>query len=222
MKDLTVYLADDHAILREGLKHILEGAGYLKIVGEAGDGQQAILEIEQMNPDLVILDISLPKMTGIEMSRRLRKYRPDIKILILSRHDNEEYIEQLLKIGIHAYVLKDDAGDDLLRAIEAISRNQTYLSSGITARVVAGFASDATDKMETNDDSSRIFDVLTNREREILKLIAEGHSTEQIAKSLWISPSTVKVHRQNIMKKLDLHKVADLVKYAIRAGLVET
>lgn len=218
MKELKTYLVDDHAILREGLRHILTQIPQCKIVGESGDGAQALLDIEQLKPDLVLLDISLPTMSGIEIARRLRRYYPEMKIIVLSRHDNEEYVRQLLQYGIHGYVLKDDAGNDLIRAVTAVQNAETYLSPRITKHLVL----DLDEKRKRKPEIEGQFEVLTNREREILKLIAEGKSSEAIAKALWISARTVKVHRQNIMKKLDVHKVTDLVKYAIKAGLIET
>lgn len=210
-KKLRVFLADDHAIMREGLRHILNAVDFLEVVGEAGDGGEALESIEAMKPDMVILDISMPTVTGVEIARKLRRYHPSIKVIVLSRYDNQEYVQQLLKYGIHGYVLKDDAGQDLLRAIEAVRKDETYLSPRITKHLMA----------DVGGETSGQFTRLTNREREVLKHIAEGRSTDEIAKILWISPRTVKIHRQNIMKKLDLHKVADLVKYAIKAGLVE-
>lgn len=219
-KIMRIFLADDHAILREGLRHILNSTGNFEVVGEAGDGREALEQIERLKPDMVILDISMPGMTGVEIARRLRRYYPEMKIIMLSRHDNEEYVEQLFKYGIHGFVLKDDAGKDLLRAIEAVQREETYLSPRITKQLMSGLAEGAkptAPPSATADSFSR----LTNREREVLKLVAEGKNNEEIAKELWISPRTVKIHRQNIMNKLDLHKVADLVKYAIRAGIVE-
>lgn len=216
MDSYRIYLVDDHSIMREGLKHILTTRDDLEVIGESGDGRKALTEIDSLKPDLVLLDISLPSMSGVEIARELKKYNPETSILILSRHDNEEYVEQLLKTGIHGYVLKDDAGEDLLRAVDAIRKGETYLSSRITSRLMAGFTHN---KKEEGQQS--IFQTLTPREREVLQLVAEGLSTEQIATQLRISPRTAKVHRQNIMKKLDLHKVADLVKYAIRTGLVE-
>lgn len=217
MKKFRIYLADDHAILREGLKYILINNTPCEVVGEAGDGQTAMEEIEVLKPDIVILDISMPNLTGIEVTRRLRKYHPEMKVVILSRHDNEEYVEQLLKYGIHGFVLKDEAGNDLVRAVEAVIKDEVYLSPRITRNLM----SDIKNPGERKSESSGQFTLLTNREREILKLIAEGKSNEEVARLLWISPRTVKVHRANLMKKLDVHRVADLVKYALKAGLIE-
>ncbi len=218
-KPVRIFLADDHTILREGLKHILTTLPDCEVVGEAGDGQQALEAIEQLKPDIAVMDISMPVTTGIEVTRKLRRYHPDIKIIVLSRHDNEEYVYQLLKYGIHGYIVKEEAGDDLLRAVEAVLKGETYLSPRIAKKVMSDFR--AGGRKDNDAPIAQQFSVLTNREREILKLIAEGMSNEEIAKALWISPRTAKVHRANIMKKLDVHKVADLVKYAIKAGLVE-
>ena len=215
-KQTRVYLADDHRILREGLRHILSEISGCEVVGEAGDGRQALQEIEEIKPDVAVLDISMPNLTGIEISRQLRRYHPEIKIIILSRHDNEEYIEQLLKHGVDGYVLKDDAGDDLLRAVEAVVKGEKYLSPRIASKVMRDLQRPA-----RNPAADSPFVLLTNREREILKLIAEGKTNEEIARALWISPRTAKAHRANIMKKLDVHKVTELVRYAIRSGLVE-
>lgn len=213
---VTFYLVDDHAILREGLKHILMTIPEHSIVGESGDGGVALEEIDRLKPDVILLDISLPTVSGIEITRKVRKYHPNTLIIILSRHDNEEYISQLLKYGIHGFVLKDDAGNDLLRAVEAVLKGEKYLSPRIAMRLMGGF--EAGGKKITADDQ---FTLLTNREREILKLIAEGLSNDKIATTLWISSRTVKVHRQNIMNKLKVKKVTDLVKYAIKSGIIE-
>lgn len=219
MKTLII---DDHAILREGLKLILHQVQDLEIIGEAGDGKTALEKIEQTKPNLILLDISLPEMSGVEVARNVRKNYPDIKIIILSRHDNEEYIQQLLKLGIHAYVLKDDAGDDLIRAIEAVKQNERYLSPRITTRIVTNLEQQGRRKRTIPEsEEGKLFSILTHRERQILKHIGEGKSNEEIAKELQIALRTVKVHRQNIMKKLDIHNVAELVKFAIKSGIVE-
>lgn len=213
MKDLRVYLVDDHTILREGLRLILSQAPGVQIVGEQGDGRAAMEEIDQLKPDLVVLDISLPSLSGVEIARQIRKFHPEMKILVLSRHDNQEYVEQLLKYGVQGYILKEEAGSDLLKALEVIRKGENYLSPRITRHLVTG--------MERRKNANDPFEILTNREREVLKLVAEGKSNEKIAQALWISAKTVKVHRANIMRKLDIHKVADLVKYAIKAGIIE-
>ncbi len=213
-KKIRIYLADDHRILREGLKMILKTHSPFEIIGEAGEGVKALEEIETLKPDLAILDISMPGMTGIEVSRHILKKDKRIKIIILSRHDNEEYVKQTLKYGVHGYVLKDDAGEDLLQAVESVMGGKTYLSPRISSRFADNHELPSSSKTEALPE-------LTNREREIVKLIAEGNSNEQIAKVLHISPSTAKAHRANTMKKLGLHKAADIVKYAIKEGILE-
>lgn len=215
---MKVYLADDHTILRQGLKLILAESDDMEIIGESGDGREALEEIERLHPDLAILDISLPSTTGIEIARQIHKYHPEIKVIILSRHDNPEYVQELLRFGISGYVLKDEAGDDLLRAIEAAKSGETYLSPRITKDLLSEMQGSPKRDKEAESFS---YPQLSHREKEISKLLAEGHSNEEVAKALWISPSTVKVHRQNIMKKLNIHKMADLVKYAIKTGLIE-
>jgi DNA-binding NarL/FixJ family response regulator len=218
---MKIFLVDDHVILREGLKLILKQIPEIEIIGESGDGVDALEKIERLKPDLVVLDISLPGMTGIEIVRNLRKYNSSTKIIILSRHDNEEYIQQVLKMGIQAYVLKDDAGDDLIRAIEAVKKEERYLSPRITSKLLSNFENQGKRTNNNSSPESELFSVLTNRERQILKLLGEGKSNEEISRQLWIALRTVKVHRQNIMKKLNIHNVAELVKYAIKAGIVE-
>jgi DNA-binding NarL/FixJ family response regulator len=194
---------------------ILKTQASFEIIGESGDGVNALEEIENLKPDLAILDISMPGMTGIEICRNILKKDKRIRIIILSRHDNEEYVKKALKYGVHGYVLKDDAGDDLLKAVDSVLIGKSYLSPRISNRLV-----DTQDL--TRRESEVNLTVLTNREREIVKLVAEGNSNEKIAKILHISPSTAKGHRANVMKKLNLHKAADLVKYAIKEGILES
>lgn len=215
MNRTKIYLADDHAILRDGLKHILSGEGGMVVVGEAGDGKTAYEEIERIKPDVAVLDVSMPVLTGLEVARLLRKYNNEIKIIILSRHDNEEYIQEALKNGINGYILKDNAGDDLIRAIHEVLKGNVYLSPRIVTMLTRGIVTN-----EKNDKNVRD-GILSHREKEVLKLVAEGTQSSEIASLLRISVKTVKVHRLNIMNKLDIHNVTDLVKYAIKNGLIE-
>ncbi|PKL17442.1 MAG: DNA-binding response regulator [Spirochaetae bacterium HGW-Spirochaetae-5] len=217
--EVKLFLADDHTIFREGLKLIIEDVPHYNVIGEAGDGKEALDLIEKLKPDMAILDISMPTMSGIDIVRYLKRYSPDIKIIILSRHDNEEYVKELLKTGINGYVLKDDAGDDLLRAIDAVLKNSIYLSPGVAAKVVSDYVQMEKAGSEKGEESQ--FKLLTGREREVLKLIAEGKSGHEIAECLRISPRTAKVHRANIMKKLDVHKSSELVIYAIKNNMIE-
>lgn len=219
MNKTKIFLADDHAILREGLRYILGSVTGYEVVGESGDGREALGMIEKLKPDIAIIDISMPGMTGVEIARQVKKYTRTVRIIILSRHDNEEYVNELLKLGVNGYVLKDNAGDDLLRAVAEVSKGNIYLSPRITRKIVTDYLSPNVREASGRPDSQ--FTALSTREREILKLIAEGRSNAEIASTLWISDKTVKVHRSNIMKKLGIHKVADLVKYAVKSGLVE-
>ncbi len=217
--EVRLFLADDHTILREGLKLIIEDVPHYTVVGEAGDGKEALDMIEKLNPHIAILDISMPTMSGIDVARYMKKYVPESKIIILSRHDNEEYVKELLKTGVNGYVLKDDAGDDLLRAIDAVLKDNVYLSPGVAAKVVSDYVS--MEQGGSEEGSGSQFELLTGREREVLKLIAEGKSGMDIAECLRISPRTVKVHRANVMKKLGVHKSSELVIYAVRNNMIE-
>jgi DNA-binding NarL/FixJ family response regulator len=219
MKRIRIFIADDHAILREGLVYFLQKIPQYEVVGESADGRDALERIEQLKPDIAILDISMPSMTGVEVTRQLKKYHPEIKVIILSQHDNEEYIRQALKSGVLGYLLKENSGKDLLRAVEEVMKNNVFLSPGIAKKVVTGFSDEHGFTHESGD--SHPFNELSPRELEILKLIAEGKSNIQIGSMLFISDKTVNVHRANIMKKLNIHKIADLVKYAFKNGLVE-
>lgn len=220
MKDnVSLFLADDHTMFREGLKLIIEDVPQYRVTGESGDGKETLELIEKLRPDVVILDISIPTMSGIEVARYLKKYVPGIKIIILSRHDNEEYVKELFKTGVGGYVLKDDAGDDLLRAIDAVMKNTVFLSPGVATKVVLDYVGLEKNRQHNTGDSQ--FMLLTGREREVLKLIAEGKSGIEIAEYLRISPFTVKVHRASIMKKLNVHKSSELVVYAIKNNIIE-
>jgi len=223
MDQYKIFLADDHAIVREGIRLILSSEEHLNIIGESADGKETIELVEEMQPDILILDISMPTMSGIEVSRHIRKYVPDTKIIILSRHDNEAYITQLLEYGIQGYILKDDAGDDLIKGIDEVMKGNVYLSPKIATSVVADYLSmKRSDRTEDDQENSPSpFDSLTAREREVLKLIAEGNDNNSVSTILHISPKTVKTHRANIMNKLEIHKVNDLVAYAIKNGYIE-
>lgn len=219
MNKIRVFLADNHLLLREGLKHILREETLIEIAGEADDGIEAIEKIEKLKPDISILDISMPKMTGLDAARNLLKYNKERKIIILTRHDNEEYVRQAINYGVRGYVLKDSAGDDLIKAIKDVMKGNIYLSPKVlTSMVRTEFVSQITVKNQPEENSNKI---LTNREKEVLKLVAEGRSSNEIASLLRISSKTVKVHRLNLMTKLDIHNIPELVKYAIKCELTD-
>jgi len=219
MKKIRIYIADDHAILRDGLKMILLRNDKFEIAGEAGDGKTALEEIEKLKPDIVILDISMPVMTGLEVTRQIKKYNNKIKVIVLSRHDNEIHIKQALQNGANGYILKDYAADELIRAITEVMNENIYLSPNLLTSILANNASFLSTKplKKINYEEN----VLSNREKQILKLICENNTNKDIALILRISEQTVKGHRATIMKKLDIHKSTELVKYAIKNGLIE-
>ena len=215
-KRRNVLLVEDHTIVRQGLKRLLEERG-ISVVGEAGDGYQAVRVAKEKHPDIVIMDISLPKLGGIDATRRIKKELPATKVLMLTIHSEENYIFKSLDAGASGYLLKDTVADELVNAIEVVERGDIFVSSSIPRRVVDEYR-EMVRKGKRIDEFSK----LTNREREILKLISEGYTSKQIAEMLFISVKTVDNHRANIMNKLDIHDTAGLVRYAIRIGLVDS
>lgn len=223
MKKITIFLADDHQILREGLKLILSKNENLQVIGESADGRDALEKIEKLNPDIAILDISLPSMLGIEIAHSLKKYQPGIKIIILTQHSNSEYIQEAIRLGVEGYILKNNASEELIKAIEKVIEGNNYISPEVTTQIFSDFRKNqkntTTAPSDTYLDSQ--FSRLTPREREILKLIAEGKKNKEIASLLFISDQTVKVHRSNIMKKLHFNNLSELIKYAIANRLID-
>lgn len=220
MERVRIYLADDHTILREGLKLILQGDPNFQIIGEAGDGKEALEEIEALNPDVAVVDISMPTIDGIEITRQLKKYRPDIKIIILTKHDTEEIVHELLRLGINAYVLKEDAGKDMIGAVKEALAGNIYLSPRILQHIIHDYYT-GKQTIESLTEKGTRFSTITPRERQVLKMIAEGKSNREIGRLLRISETTVKGHRNSIMRKLGIHKSTDLIKYAVKQGLIE-
>jgi len=215
-KTRNVLLVEDHTIVRQGLKRLLEERG-INVVGEAGDGYQAVRVAKEKHPDIVIMDISLPKLGGIDATRRIKKELPGTKVLMLTIHSEENYIFKSLDAGASGYLLKDTVADELVNAIEVVERGEIFVSSSIPHRVVDEYR-----EMVRKGKKIDEFSKLTNREREVLKLISEGYTSRQIAEMLFISVKTVDNHRANIMNKLDIHDTAGLVRYAIRIGLVDS
>ncbi len=209
----TIVLADDHRLVREGLRRLLEERGDLRVVGEATTGYEAVEMAAEKSPDVVLMDISMPGLSGIDATRRICRNGSSSKVLILSMHDNRAYVEEVLRAGAAGYVLKDSASSDLLQAIDAVCGGDSFLSPTITQQVVDAIARPA-------DRPEAALATLTDREREVLTLIAEGLSSKQIAKELGVSLKTIESHRANLMDKLDIHKVSGLVRFAIRSGLV--
>jgi len=211
---IKVYLADPEGILRDGLKVLFNEQSNYAVVGEAGSGLVALEEIEQLKPDILILEVALPEMSGVEISRQIKKYYPEIKIIILTGPENEVFLQELLEIRINGYVVKTNNFQDLLRAIRSAIAGNLFLSPEVTTKLVTGMLHDPGDELRS------IYEVLSARENEILKLLAEGFSNDGIAEKLRISAFTVKKHRNNIMQKLDIHNLADLTRFALKAGII--
>jgi DNA-binding NarL/FixJ family response regulator len=209
----TILLVDDHRILREGLRRILESEPGFQVVGEASDGEQAVKLASELRPNLVLMDISMPRLSGVDATRRICDGNPDVKVLVLSMHEDRACVEQVLRAGASGYVLKDASTVELFSAIEAVCSGDSYLSPSITQQVVSALS-------RPGERTPRADASLTNREREVLQLIAEGFSSKEIAEKLGLSLKTVESHRANLMEKLDIHKVSGLVRFAIRSGLV--
>jgi two-component system response regulator NreC len=214
MQKYTILLADDHSILREGLRALLSNTSDLEIIGEAEDGKDAIEKARQLQPQLVLMDLSMPNINGTEAIRVIKQRSPKIKIIVLTVQKAEEYVRSTLDAGADGYVLKDDTSNDLLTSIKNVQKGKIYLSPGICDKVINGYLNHP-DKVR----SVRSWSQLTLREREVLKLIAEGNKNREIAGCLSVSIKTVEKHRSNLMKKLDLHGVSKLTTYAIENGL---
>lgn len=217
MSKTKVLLVDDHTIVRQGLKALLDFQDGIEVVGEAEDGRQAIEKAKELVPDIIVIDITMPNLNGIEATRQLKKISPEMKVLVLTVHDNEEYVHQILQAGASGYLLKESAVSDLVSAINAVKKGDIFLSPSISKVVVKDYIRHAAG--ESGDFDS--LNVLTSREREVLQLIAEGNTNRAIAHVLKISNKTVDVHRSHIMEKLHIHDVTGLVKYSIRKGLIE-
>jgi len=210
---IRILLADDHQIMREGLRALLEQQPGVEVVAEAQDGRTAVKLVGELSPDVAILDIGMPDLNGIEATRRIMQEVKGVKVIGLSMHSDKRFVSEMLKAGASGYLLKDCALEELARAIHAVVENKIYLSPGIAGVVIGDYVQ----HLATAEPASA--PVLTGREREVLQLMAEGKSTKQIALHLKVSVKTVETHRQNIMRKLDVYSVAELTKYAIREGL---
>lgn len=210
-----IVIAEDHTILREGLRALLSSQEDLEVVGEAGDGREAIRQVEKLTPDLILMDLSMPKMNGIEAIREIRRRVPETRILALTVHKAEEFILEVLQSGADGYIPKDASSNELMMAIKSILLGKRYLSPSVSNFVIEGYL-----ESKRISEPTTPWDKLTKREREILKLIAEGHKNKEIADYLCISVKTVEKHRANLMKKLDLHSAAALTAYAMERGLV--
>jgi DNA-binding NarL/FixJ family response regulator len=207
---VRVVLGDDHTLIRQALRDLLEKRGFV-VVGEAGDGQDVVRQVETNLPEVLILDVGMPVLNGIEAAREVTRRFPKTRVILLTQHDEEQYVREALDAGVQGYVLKSQLAGDLIHAIEQASKGQVYLSPGVSRAVVQAFQT----------RGSRPKSVLTTRERQVLQLIAEGKSTRDVAALLGVSQKTAETHRTRLMQKLDIHETASLVRYAIREGLTQ-
>ena len=215
MSPVRIVIADDHEVVRKGLRSLLEEHHDVEIVGEASNGREAVDKVAVLKPDVVVLDIGMPELNGLEATRQIVKATPRTEVLILTVFETEEVIREVLRAGARGYVLKSDAGRLLVSAIEAVSAHKPFFTSRVSELVLAGFLSG---ESRPESDSSGL--PLTPREREVLQLLAEGKTNKDVAAALGIGLKTVETHRMNLMSKLGLHSVVDLVRYAIRNGIV--
>jgi DNA-binding NarL/FixJ family response regulator len=214
---ITILLADDHTIVRQGLAKVLEGEPNLRVVGEARDGREAVSKAEQLKPDVVLMDISMPILNGIEATRQIKKSCRQTKVIILSMHSHDRFIGELLSLGASGYLVKDATGLDIIKAIGAAMKGDVYLSPSISRRVIENFVS----LRRKQSSREELYAKLSNREREVFQMIAEGRSTKEISHILFVSISTVKTHRSHIMEKLQIDNLSQLIQFAIELGIVE-
>ena len=217
MAGIKLLLADDHEIVREGLRSLLGAHRDCEVVGEAVDGRQAVALVKDLKPDIVILDISMPLLNGLEATRQILKMRPQTKVLILTMYESDSLIRDILDVGARGYVLKTDVGKDLVAAVESLHRNKTFFTSRVSQMILDGYLKG--DSRPSDPDSERTR--LTPRQREVVQLLAEGKSSKEVAVALDLSVKTADTHRANIMRKLNLHSVAEVVRYAIRNEIIQ-
>jgi DNA-binding NarL/FixJ family response regulator len=215
MSKLRILLGDDHTLVRQGLRKILEEQPDWEVVAEASDGREVVRQALALEPDVVILDIGMPLLNGIEAARQIARRLPNVNILILSMHAEEAYITQAMKAGARGYLLKDSADTELIRAIGAIASGKSFFSPAVAKVMLDDYVRHLSEKGIVDR-----FEALSEREREIFQLIAEAHSNKEIADLLSVSPATVETHRAHILQKLDVHNTAELVLYAVRRGII--
>lgn len=213
MNPIKILLADDHALIRTGIRNLLEGNTEFQIIGEASDGEEALQKTKSLLPDVVIIDISMPKISGIEATKQIADRFPATKVLVLTMHENAEYVYQIFKAGAVGYLLKNAGKEELVDAIRAVSQGRKYIGRNVPELMISEYMKKAAERNGAKEEA-----ILTNRESEILELIAQGLNNQQIADRLFISPRTVDTHRTNIMQKLNVHDAVNLVRYALEHG----
>ncbi|QOY88797.1 response regulator [Paludibaculum fermentans] len=212
---IRIILADDHAVMRRGLRLVLEEHKDFQVIGEASDGREAVALVEELKPDLVVLDITMPNMNGIEAARQISEKQAGVSIVVLSMHSDESYVLRALKAGARGYLLKESAESDFILAIRSVSAGKAFFSPAVSRLLVEDYVRQLQDK-----DIEDSYELLTQRERELLQLIAEGKSNKDVANMLNLSLYTVETHRGNLMEKLNLHSVPELILYAVRKGVI--
>lgn len=215
MAGLRILLADDHILVREGLRKILEAQPGWEVVAEADDGREAVRQSLESKPDLVIMDLAMPHLSGVEAIQQIVRRLPSTRVLVLSMHAEEVYVTRALKAGAHGYLLKDSAGTDLLRAVAALAQRKSFFSPAVSRVMLDDYVRQLAERGITDR-----FDTLSEREREVFQLVAEGRANKEIADILRLSPSTVETHRARIMEKLDVHSAVEIVLYAVRKGII--
>ncbi len=222
---ITIVLADDHDILRDGLRALLEVSDDITVVGEARTGTEAVAEVERLRPKIVLMDISMPELDGVEASRRIRQRVPETRVLFLTMHEADEYFFRALRAGASGYIIKRTAASDLIAAVRAVARGESFLSPSVAHALVEDYSGrakrpDGAPKL-TGATERDLYETLTSREREVLQLVAEGYTNLEVGRLLGVSVKTVQTHRAAVMDKLNLRDVTHLVRYAVRRGLVD-
>ncbi len=220
MKTIRVLLADDHTLVRAGLRMLLQQMSGVQIVGEAGDGREALQLSKTSQPDIILMDLSMPRLNGLEATARVTRACPQVRVIILSMYDTPDYVVQALRVGAAGYLLKDAATAELELAIRAVARGETYLSAAVSKPVITDYVRRLSGKGRRGGGETSPAKPLTSRQREILQLIAEGRTTKEIATLLQLSPNTVETHRRRLMARLGVHDIAGLVRAAIRLGVI--
>ena len=214
MTATRVLICDDHTLFSEGVKAILRGESSLEVVGDVRDGRRAIEKVRELHPDVVLMDVSMPDLSGFDATRKILEIEPTAKVLILTMHEEEELVARCLEAGAAGYIIKDAPASQLVYAIATVMNGERYLSPGVLKKVVAGYVKNCQRPKTT-------YDLLSNREREVLKLLAEGLTVKEVASRLDLSVKTVDVHKYNLMRKIDVHDRAELIRYAIQKRLIE-